>query len=377
MKGLLSLLLVLMMLCSCGRAMPQEEIPQSDTPKVSEEQPADVETDEIPEEITPIEEETEVNPETDSQPKIEQTQPPEEIIHLPNQELSPTPIKEAEKVNPNTDSILEPKEIDVFDVSRLDGLYDFGHALYSPMQMIDGRYVESSNRMFQTNHPKAIDDFIGELKSILSDIAVIQPSDAQIREYELQQSTIDIEKLVPNVRISAGDFKPVIHIYSDISIVQFCYLNEEKEDEIIYLETNESMYWDIVYLVEKYNNGGYDMEHDSLEGSVIRSFGKGNMEFYYEGKQINLSAAQNTEFTEELSELVDGKGEFIPSSEQIDEYQRGSFIATIKNTDEESRIDNIYFGSGYFALDSGASLNFYYAGNIQNELHDLFEKYAN
>lgn len=367
MKGLLSLLLVLMMLCSCGRAIPQEEIPQSDTPKVSEEQPADVETDEIPEEITPIEEETEVNPETDPQPQIEQTQPPEEIIHLPNQELSPTPPKEAEKVNPNTDDVQETVITKTFDVSMLDGLYDFAGALYAPWQMVGERIVEGNNRYLEVENERAISEIVEELKLIFADIKAITPSETQLKTYE-NQSSQELPK-EPIIRFLASDFNPTVEIFPDFSVVSFF------DGRTIYLDTNDTVFWDAVQLIDRYNESGYDLDRNLFDRQMVLNF-KDGMELTCKGDLQKLNKKQCNAFLEELSDIVEGKAAIIPTAEQISQYENGEFQATMKYTDE-AYPRNLHFGTDYIVFEGSITLHFYYAGNIQDELHDLFEKYAN
>ncbi len=372
MKKLISLFLALSMLCSCGRAMPQEEIPQPEAPKVSEEQPADVDTDEVSEEVIPIEEETEVNPNTNPQPQIEHTQPPVEIIHLPNQELSPTPLKEAEKVNPNTDpspSTEEPKKEvseqepyngpaigSVFDVSVLDDLQDLHRAIHASNVYFNNKLVDTDHRMMGIEDKGITNKIIEELKYVLNGSIVVKPT----KELEAQ-----LYQPGPKVWFRATKNLDV-DVYPNFTYV---WHNDSK----YYLGTNEEQYYALAELVKRYDETGYDTNRMTLSENSFYTLEGATI--HYKEKSYQFDDDTRKAFLNDLTELVAGKGSIFTTEEIKQAYLNKDYWATIEYHQYYS--SEYHFGDGFILLEGDSNLQFYYAGNIQDELHDLFEKYTN
>lgn len=371
MKKLLSLLLALLMLCSCGRAVLQKESLQPEAPEVSEEQP--VETEESTTEAeTPKQEEE--NPNTDPQPSIENSQPPVEIIHLPSQEveLSPTPLREEEKLNPNTnpgpsmedvqkevseqESYNGPAIGSFFDLSVLDDLQDFHHAIYTTNIYLNNKLVDTDHHILETAHQKIISEIIEELKDVLDGSIVIEPTvewETQLFQPEMKGVWFRAKK------------KPYVYVYPNFTCIEH---NENK----YYLNTNEEQYYALAELVKRYDESGYDTDRMALHEMSFHTLDGATI--YYNGEGYQFDDETRKAFLGELTKIVNGKGSIFSTEEIKQAYLNKDYWATIEHHQHFS--SEYHFGDGFILLEGDSNLQFYYAGNIQDELHELFKKYC-
>lgn len=341
MKKKWSLLFAFAILCACGRVIPQEEIfPQESSAEIDE-QPAELEPEssKLVEELTPVQMDIYENPDTGF---------------------------EIKKENPTADVQEEKKTKSIFDISDLDGLYDFAGADYSPWQMIGEHAVGTSNLSFQTDDHDAVQEFVNELKRIFSQAVVLENSAEQLEQYKMYSSDAKGKRVV---RIIANDFQPILYVFPDFSAVTF------PNEEYIFLDTDEQVHQAVIELVKRYNDSPCDTDRISFDRYYLTPL-IGVLDFTYEGKTIEINQEQQASFLEEVIKITENRESIVPMEEQVFAYEQGNFKAVMKSVDN-TWYESLYFGSDYIVVERPQTLFFFDGTDIQDELMALFESDTN